>query len=93
MFFLQELTCVDGISMIYVLGLQSPEQFSVILNYGDKSLISMDVRLKLMFVIKFLYILMVFDVCCDEFHRVWIIINEQDCDDLFVFMKALVNKL
>ena len=76
-----------------VLGLQSPEQFNVMLEYGDKSAISMDATFGTSACNYFLYTLVVFDACRNGFPSAWIITNKQDSESLIVFLKPLADKL
>ena len=73
--------------------MQIPEQFNVIIEYGDKSTISMDATFGTRVCNYFLYTLMVFDACRNGFLGEWIIINKQDSESLIVFLKPLVDKL
>ena len=92
-FILQESTCVDGKNTTFVLGLQSPEQFNVMLEYGDKSAISMDATFGTDACNYFLYTFVVFDVCRNGFPSAWIKTNKQDSESLVVFLKHLADKL
>ena len=92
-FILQESNCIDGKNTAFVLGLQSPEQFNAMIEYGDKSAISMDATFGTSACNYFLYTLMVFDACRNGFLGEWIIINKQDSESLIVFLKPLVDKL
>ena len=92
-FILQEPSCVDGINTTFVLGLQSPEQFNAMLEYGDKFAISMDATFGTSACNYFFYTLMIFDVCRNGYPSAWIITNKQDCESLIVFLKSLAEKL
>jgi hypothetical protein len=75
-FILQESSCVDGKNTAFVLGLQSPEQFNVMLEYGDKSAISMDATFETNACNYFFYTLIIFDASRNGFPSAWIITNK-----------------
>ena len=88
-FVLQESTCMDGKNTAFVLGLQSPQQFNVMLEYGDKSAISMDATFRTSACNYFLYTLVIFVGCHNGFLSTWVITNKQDSESLIVSFGSL----
>ena len=63
------------------------------LEYGNKSAISMDATFGTSVCNYFLYTLMIFDACRNKFSSAWIITNKQDSENLIIFLKPLAEKL
>ena len=61
------------------------------LEYGDKSAISMDTTFKTS-ACNFFYTLMIFDLCCNWFPSAWIITNKQNFESLIIFLKPLADR-
>lgn len=66
-FILQELSCIDGKNMAFVLGLELSEQFNIMLEYGDKSVIFIDTTFGTNTCNCFLYTIIIFDACRNGF--------------------------
>ena len=77
----------------FVLGLQSPKKFNVMLKYDDKFAISMDVTFETSACNYNLHTLIMFDVCCNRFSGAWIIMKKQDSILPHCYFLPLADKL
>ena len=83
---------MDENNTAFVLGLQLPEQFNVMIEYDDKFAIYMDATFRTCTCNYFLYTLVIFDACRNGFPSAWIITNKQNSESLIIFLKPLAEK-
>ena len=77
----------------FILGIQSPQQCEVMIQFGHKNAISMDSTFGTSRVRVLLYTFLIFYDYCGGFPAAWVITNRETEDCVTKFMKALKRNI
>ncbi len=92
-FFLQDVSEINGIQIPFTIGIQTPTQCESMLSHGHNGAISMDATFGTNDIKFHLFTLMGFDDHCTGVPLAWIIISRQAIQDLIQWLKPLKDKM